>query len=305
MRDNSTFSGGKSLARTNPPVSFEIIYQGTPDIVLYMEYGYLGLTDIHSIIHWYRKFPRAQHYIFTECDWPYPVLPGAYVSLSRQCHWANSWCYLPRQNINTSSEARRYEPHYLFSFLGRTKTHRIREHVVALDTSSSPCLDLDSGIARFKDFDYQRSYRDLILGSKFVLCPRGFGAASIRVFEVMASGRVPVIISDDWLPPPDLPWSEFCVFVKEKDVSRIPAILKKREPEAETMGMRAAKVYDEFFGAPVFFERLLHRLVASYSDVNFGEKDILMRAGRSIGWRELRSIANETRLRLMGRFDMG
>jgi Exostosin family len=42
-----------------------------------------------------------------------------------------------------------------------------------------------------------KSLRDLMADSRFVLCPRGEGLSSIRLFETMAVGRIPVIIADD------------------------------------------------------------------------------------------------------------
>ena len=42
-------------------------------------------------------------------------------------------------------------------------------------------------------------FREVLEASKFVLCPRGQGTSSIRLYETLASGRVPVIIADDWV----------------------------------------------------------------------------------------------------------
>src|SRR4029450_7337382 len=53
------------------------------DIVLYLENGYLGLADLPGLLRRVRAAPSAMHFIFSESDWPFPVLPGAYPSLSK------------------------------------------------------------------------------------------------------------------------------------------------------------------------------------------------------------------------------
>jgi len=49
-------------------------------------------------------------------------------------------------------------------------------------------------------------YWSLMARSKFVLCPRGVGRGSYRVFETLCAGRVPVIVSDDWQLPDGVDW---------------------------------------------------------------------------------------------------
>lgn len=41
------------------------------------------------------------------------------------------------------------------------------------------------------------SYKRLLMGSKYTLCPRGQGPSSIRVVEAMLHGSVPILIDDD------------------------------------------------------------------------------------------------------------
>src|SRR6516162_996662 len=70
------------------------------DIVLYLDHGYVGLAELPCLLgRVRRRVPSAMHFIFSESDWPFPVLPGAYPSLSGCYPWAFSWCYLPRLNF--------------------------------------------------------------------------------------------------------------------------------------------------------------------------------------------------------------
>ena len=61
-----------------------------------------------------------------------------------------------------------------------------------------------------------------------MLCPRGQGTSSIRLFEAMRMGIAPVIISDKWIGPKGPEWESFAVFVKEKDISRSARIRSRR-----------------------------------------------------------------------------
>lgn len=164
-----------------------------------------------------------------------------------------------------------------------------------LDKPNTPCLDIEDARRRFSSFDYSKTYTDLIKRSKFVLCPRGIGVASIRTFEVMSLGRAPVVISDNWQPPPGIPWEEFCVLIREEDVAGIPAILDRLEGNAASMGERARQVYDEHFAPDVFLDRLLTTLLSNYANCGFTADAILRRAWQALGWRELRTLCHQAR----------
>ena len=192
------------------------------------------------------------------------------------------------------------EPKFLFSFLGRESTHPVRSDILRLDGAASPCVDVDSAPERLAGFDYSQSYRNLIVDSKFVLCPRGFGASSIRTFEVMAAGRVPVIISDRWRPTPGIPWNDFCVFVAEQEVRQIPAILASLESDSQNRGKLAREFYQQFFAPEVFFQRLLQTLTENYSDCGFTGADTVLRALRTLRWREFKTVASQIKSGLIG-----
>lgn len=266
------------------------------DIILYLEHGYLGLSNLPRLLKCVRAAPRAMHFVFSESDWPFPVLPGAYPSLSRPCPWAHTWSYLSVSESKKSDETNstcRAAPDFLFSFLGRVATHPVRKKIQMLDTPNTPCLDVDDGPKRFLRFNYRETYSELIERSKFILCPRGFGVSSIRTFEAMSFGRVPVVISDHWQPPPGIPWEDFCVRVREDNVARIPALLNCLQGDAVSMGDRARQVYDEYFARGVFLDRLLTTLVSRYSNCAFTADAILRRAWRVFGWREIRTLCHQ------------
>jgi len=269
------------------------------DIVLYLEHGYLGLRELPFLIDQVRKFPAQRHFVYSESDWPYPILPGAYASLSRQYDWAHSWSYLPSLNAPLRSTNKlRPDSKYLFSFLGRINTHPLRRKVRDLNDDPTPCIDVGEAPQRIPSFDYTKSYLDLIQESKFVLCPRGFGPSSIRIYEAMSYGRVPVIISDQWLPPPEIDWDSCSVMVREKEITSIPVLLRKLENRANEMGQCAWREYSRLFGPDVFFDRLLQSISARYLGCSSGAKGVVKRALKALDGRALWTLLHQTQARV-------
>ncbi len=111
----------------------------------------------------------------------------------------------------------------------------------------------------------------------------------------MSLGRVPVIISDQWQPPPGIPWREFSVLVPERNVSSIPTMLKKLENDAQRMGRLGRQFFDSQFGTTVFVDRLLMTLVSKYANLSFTPKATFWRACRAAGLREARTLGHQTR----------
>lgn len=101
-----------------------------------------------------------------------------------------------------------------------------------------------------KKSDYCMQYRDLMADSKFVLCPRGTGLSSYRLYETIAYGRIPIIISDNYkLPEVGIDWRNLSIQVGEDDLDSIPekihefASTKNLEQVSETL----KECFDRFF----------------------------------------------------------
>lgn len=301
FRDNRSLWMAQDILRRCPPKQFVLAQTAAQaDIILYVEEGYLGLTDLPLVVETVALAPHAAHYVFSECDWPFPFLPGAYPSLSRRCRSGRGWSFLPKHGLMEASlSCAPRRPSYLYSFLGRKETHKVRSAILALDGPETPCVDLADAPVRFPNFDYGRTYLDLIADSKFVLCPRGYGTSSFRIFEAMALGRVPVIISDKWQQPPGIAWDGISLFVSERDIATIPSLLSAYEEKAEDMGERAARIYAEHFAPEVFFDRLLVSLSQSYAGAAFDRRSILTRARQTLGWREIWSLGSQMKATLI------
>ena len=66
-------------------------------------------------------------------------------------------------------------------------------------------------------------YLENIKSSDYVLCVRGNGNYSIRLYEALCMGRIPVIVNTGVVLPFEghLPWKDFCVWVEEKEIDKI------------------------------------------------------------------------------------
>ncbi|HUS96217.1 MAG TPA: exostosin family protein [Hyphomicrobiaceae bacterium] len=139
---------------------------------------------------------------------------------------------------------------YLFSFVGRVANSMpVRGRVVQLKHPRAYVEGADSGQS-----DKDTRYADILSKSKFVLCPRGLGPSTWRLFETMRIGRVPVIIADEWVEPKGMQWNSFSVRIKEEDIDSIPARLERLEHRAEAMGNAARDAWNKHFSEAGSFE---------------------------------------------------
>jgi len=118
----------------------------------------------------------------------------------------------------------------------------------------------------------KREFAESLRNARFILCPRGNGVGTIRLFEAMQAGRVPVIISDDYVLPNGVDWKSCAIVVRESEAGKIPEILAARESDWETMAALARRSWEQHFSqASLLTEMALH-LVAMGSAVQMGAR---------------------------------
>lgn len=92
-----------------------------------------------------------------------------------------------------------------------------------------------------------REYQSLLSKSRFSLCPRGVGASTIRFWESIQAGAIPILISDAMRLPDGVKWEKCALFVKEKHVKYVPTLLrfvsKKKEKK---MRKRCLELYQKY-----------------------------------------------------------
>ena len=217
-----------------------------------------------------RRFPE-KCLLCHDHDLVVPFLPGFYSSLRRadlRPGVVESAIYLHQHCPNSAIRATPVtgaEP-YLFSFVGAVRTHPVRRELLRLagpealieDTSGRNGWELDDAARRSFHEHYARTLTD----SRFVLCPRGAGPNSYRIYESMQAGRAPVIVSDDFAPPAGLPWADFALFVPEAAVDSLPRILNDASPRAAALGLAARRIWEESCSWPAGFARLCQSIRA-------------------------------------------
>lgn len=200
---------------------------------------------------------RRRVMVFDERDRPWCRFPGVYVSMPAKYfdyRHQRAWGYFPRLPSNPPPKA----PDLLFSFVGSI-THRCRPPLLQLAGEDS-IVEAVSGFTFYdpssRDFDARRQHFADVLGrSRFVLCPRGGGTSSIRLYEALSIGRVPVVISDEWVPPPGPDWSRISLRWPERRIAGLREFLRAHEDEWHKMSVAAEEAYAEFFAPDVWFHR--------------------------------------------------
>src|ERR1041385_6733365 len=240
----------------------------TADLVIFVEfYGggwYFKRVRRHPLV----RRHREKCFLFSANPLVIPLLPGVYTGVKKI--WASTRTrpgfYLGRPiNEFTTYTAPAHDLPYLFSFMGSVRNARVRAKLATLrhprsffqNTTDDFDRVLNRTMNRGERLDYHRRYAELTKATKFVLCPRGVSASSIRLFETMRMGRVPVILSDGWIPPVGPQWDAFSLRVPERDFARVPALLERLEEEAVAMGSRARKEWEQWFSEEVLFHQLV------------------------------------------------
>jgi Exostosin family len=233
-------------------------------------YGQFLRTLKHHEI--YKKYKR-KIFIYSADDNQYPSIPGIYPALDKSFYndgWAVGGHYF-------ASFIRRHEfnilPYsskdILFSFVGSSKNHEIRSRILKLSCSRSLLHDSTPVLNHWWDDTSEERektlgrFKDVMSRSKFCLCPRGVSASSIRLFEAMQAGVVPVIIADDLVLPDGPDWEQFSITISESDISMIPEILETKDVEAksEIMGQLARKAWENYFSPESSFETIISYVI--------------------------------------------
>jgi len=237
------------------------------DLILFVEYRPAGRYLHSTRSHVFAQRYREKCFVYCSEDAPIPFLPGVYPSIEARWHDPRrtaSGHYLRRLGADPVpfDPLAEGERRYLFSFVGRVGTAPVRRRLAALAAPATPVVATDheeplvesGAVLRGPYWD---RYAEIARESAFILCPRGFGPGSMRLFEAMAMGRAPVILSDAWVPPDGPAWDRFALRVPERRVAELPEILREAAPRAGEMGRLARGAWEDWFSEEVTFHRLV------------------------------------------------
>jgi hypothetical protein len=226
-----------------------------------------------------RRHPlvRSQYmkvFVYDVKDRPIPFLPGLYCSLPHRQFNPTRHAAVPYMTpINPAVAAvaaePRHEPDLFFSFVGADNApvrRRLFRSARRWKPRSDVLIDLVYGWVSLDSTMARRRFAETIARSRFVLCPRGIGTSTYRLYETLELGRVPVILSDNWVPPIGPTWERFTVRLSERSVRDLPRLLADYDSRAAEMGRAARRAWEEWFAPDTQFHTLaisVERLQAS------------------------------------------
>lgn len=154
------------------------------------------------------------------------------------------------------------EKQYTASFVG-SATHPIRIKMAqALFGKSDYQIWLKTWSPSVDKPDF-KLFLELASKSKYMLCPRGYGLNSFRLYESFQLNCVPVIITDkSYLPWQDeLNWNEFSILINENNLTQIDEILKNIDDEQYNKLLRTGKnLYSFYFTLNGMYDNIIKRL---------------------------------------------
>jgi hypothetical protein len=124
--------------------------------------------------------------------------------------------------------------------------------------------------------NFKREYFDNIVNSDYVVCGRGNGNFSYRLYETLALGRIPIFIDTDAaLPLQDrIDWKKYCVWIDESQLSAIDRIVADfhnglSDKQFEQLQRDCRRLWEEYLRPEGYFREvvrdLVRRLAPAYS----------------------------------------
>ena len=93
----------------------------------------------------------------------------------------------------------------------------------------------------------QNEYNQSLLDSEFSLCPSGSGPNSIRLWECLAIGTIPIVLADTLDLPVHELWEDAIIRIKEKDLHTLPdLLLTLSETKKLEMRTKCIELYSYF-----------------------------------------------------------
>ena len=261
------------------------------DIILFFDPGPLPL-GLSLLGHpSFRRWPQ-KCFVYDEHDFPSDWYRGLIVCLPKErcdpaLHRGAAYVRLGIAAWTRNLEFPEREI-YLFSFCGASETHPVRARLKELFGHLGCIFETPRSVTQTAGvtgdsvtIDKLHAHMEEICrDSLFILCPRGRGTSSMRLFESMSMGRAPVVISDSWVPPYGADWNEFAIQVREDQIDQIPQILEERRPLARQMGCAARRAWERWYSP----ERHFTTSIEACQD--------LLCEPRSIPWSKSRLVCN-------------
>lgn len=127
-----------------------------------------------------------------------------------------------------------------------------------------------AGVETLKNRDTHKTsleFFDNIKNSDYVLCVRGVGNFSVRFYETLAMGRIPVFVNTDCILPHDdlLDWNKYVVWVEYKDRHRVAEKVAEFHSKLDSEKLNNLfeanrKLWEEKLKLKTYFQNLFQNL---------------------------------------------
>jgi hypothetical protein len=186
------------------------------------------------------------------------LLRGLYTSIPRtrfnpNLHAVVPYMEFPNDQVFTNQN-KNNSPQFLAGWRGNPKSNVVRKKLFEnFQHSPDYCLENTQSWLNHSS-EEKKIYVDIILNSKFSLCPTGWAPVSFRIYESMALGRCPVIIADKFVPPAGPRWEDFALFLPERKIHQLQDFLLEYEQDWNFLGRKALEAWNKYFNSKAIAE---------------------------------------------------
>ncbi len=188
----------------------------------------------HNLPYWY--YNKSRHVFFIAGDsYEGPDFLNGSIILRPSCHKDSDDYALHYDVIIDASNVSPIESsEYICAFLGCLETHPVRRSLpfVIDKIEGEKIFESTPGffthLMKGDQNKMQAKWTKALNSSQFILAPRGCGLTSIRFFEAMAFGRIPVLIADEAKLPLDwlIDYDDFVVRVPESEIGNVALFIE-------------------------------------------------------------------------------
>lgn len=149
----------------------------------------------------------------------------------------------------------------IIGFCGRVDNHR-KSIIEKLQNTPNVILNFNLK----KDYwggdphnqDLINQFTDNVINSHFTICNRGNGNYSMRFYQVLSAGRIPILVDTDIILPFDdkINWNEIIVIGKNEDEVINKLFIMWNTKDIEEIQKKCKNVYDTFFDRRFFIKNL-------------------------------------------------
>ncbi|NEP12115.1 MAG: exostosin family protein [Symploca sp. SIO2C1] len=106
-----------------------------------------------------------------------------------------------------------------------------------------------------------------MIQSDYILCCRGSGNYSYRLYETLCMGRIPIFINTDCTLPYDflIDWKEYCVWIEESEIDQASSKLidfhnSLSEKDFINLQYKCREIWLKWLSPEGFFSNFYHHL---------------------------------------------